>query len=142
MASGSFLDIGRAKSACCKAGPAYYIGTGLSVLNTQYPVRVRRPHRCQTQVSLRARLTDWAECYCLPPPCLAEQVSAAKRKEDQKAKEQNKKEDQKIKRARVDVKKDTVSLLCCTRTTASLQSRTLALLSALLAERQMCCSQC
>ena len=37
-------------------------------------------------------------------------MSAAKRKEDQKAKEQNKKEDQKIKRARVDVKKDTVSV--------------------------------
>lgn len=42
--------------------------------------------------------------------CFPEQVSAAKRKEDQKAKEQTKKEDQKIKRARVDAKKDTVSL--------------------------------
>lgn len=45
---------------------------------------------------------------------LFEQVSAAKRKEDQKAKEQNKKEDQKLKRARVDVKKDTVSFACST----------------------------
>lgn len=36
------------------------------------------------------------------------QVTAAKRKEDQKVKEQSKKEDQKIKRARVDIKKDTV----------------------------------
>lgn len=35
-------------------------------------------------------------------------VTAAKRKEDQKVKEQVKKEDQKIKRARIDVKKDTV----------------------------------
>lgn len=35
-------------------------------------------------------------------------MNAAKRKEDQKVKEQVKKEDQKIKRARVDVKKDTV----------------------------------
>lgn len=35
-------------------------------------------------------------------------MNAAKRKEDQKVKEQIKKEDQKIKRARVDVKKDTV----------------------------------
>lgn len=36
-------------------------------------------------------------------------MTAAKRKEDQKVKEQVKKEDQKIKRARVDIKKDTVS---------------------------------
>lgn len=36
-------------------------------------------------------------------------MSAAKRKEEQKVKEQVKKEDNKVKRAKIDVKKDTVS---------------------------------
>lgn len=35
-------------------------------------------------------------------------MTAAKRKEDQKVKEQVKREDQKTKKARIDVKKDTV----------------------------------
>ena len=45
-------------------------------------------------------------CFCT---VIVLKVTAAKRKEDQKVKEQVKKEDQKIKRARVDIKKDTVS---------------------------------
>lgn len=40
--------------------------------------------------------------------CPSLQMTAAKRKEEQKAKELGKKEDQKTKRARIDVKKDTV----------------------------------
>lgn len=46
-------------------------------------------------------------CLC---DCSQRQMSAAKRKDDQKVKDQGKKEDHKTKKARVDAKKDTVRL--------------------------------
>lgn len=42
--------------------------------------------------------------------CSRWQMSAAKRKDDQKVKDQGKKEDHKTKKARIDAKKDTVRL--------------------------------